>query len=95
MTTTEFNDKYKDKLEEGHYGLAIGNEAVITYLDGVFGRLVVDGTDFTYSQIKLKFGTARVYLESDTIPFTVMMLVGSFLESAIDNIIKNQNENNN
>lgn len=33
MTVEEFNDKYKDCLEEGHYGLAIENPYVITLLD--------------------------------------------------------------
>ena len=33
MTTTEFNEKYKDYLNNGHYGLDIHIPSVISYLD--------------------------------------------------------------
>lgn len=36
MTVEEFNNKYKDCLEERHYGLAIENPYVITLLDLLF-----------------------------------------------------------
>ena len=60
MTTKEFNEKYKNYLEDGFYGLDIHDEDVISMLDKEFEKLIkIKG--FQYSQIKLKFGLARVY----------------------------------
>lgn len=62
MTVEEFDEKYKDYLEEGHYGLAINDPKVIEYLDNKFQEFIkVPG--FKYMQIKLKFGMARFYAE--------------------------------
>lgn len=63
MTVNEFNNKYKDYLEEGHYGLDIDDQEVISFLDKVFTGWIEDSKDFKYTQIKLKFGIARVYVE--------------------------------
>ena len=56
MTTGQFNEKYKDYLEEGHYGLAFGDEEFINWLDSKFQEFIKK-PGFTYSQIKVKFGT--------------------------------------
>lgn len=62
MTVEQFNEKYKEYLEEGHYGLAIDDAKVIKYLDKKFQEFIqVPG--FSYSQIKLKFGMTRFYCE--------------------------------
>jgi len=54
MTTKEFNEKWKDYLEEGHYGLDISHKGVVAFLDGIFEDLTkIEG--FQYSQIKQKF----------------------------------------
>lgn len=61
MTVEEFNEKWSAYLEEGHYGLDISHPDVIEYLDQQFETLsLIPG--FSYSQIKEKFGSARVYL---------------------------------
>jgi hypothetical protein len=61
-TPEEFNDKYKNYLEEGHYGLAIHSEEFITWLDNKFQEFIkLPG--FKYSQIKSKFGMGRFYCE--------------------------------
>ena len=61
MTTEEFDKKWEAYLEEGHYGLDINHPDVIEYLDQEFEKLsLIPG--FSYSQIKEKFGMARVYL---------------------------------
>jgi hypothetical protein len=65
MTTQEFNQKYKDYLEEGHYGLDIGIPSVIEYLDSIFDKGLVTIPGFKYSQIKLKFHMARFYFDTD------------------------------
>lgn len=64
MTTTEFNDKYKAFLEDRHYGLDISSPEVIDYLDKEF-EILSTLPGFSYSQIKEKFGMARVYLSYD------------------------------
>jgi hypothetical protein len=40
MTQGEFNKKYKDYLEEGHYGLDISYPSVVNYLDEIFQELI-------------------------------------------------------
>jgi len=60
MTTNEFNEKYREYLEEGHYGLDIAIPTVIDYLDEVFEGLIKT-PGFKYSQIKLKFNMCRFY----------------------------------
>lgn len=59
-TSSEFNFKYRDYLENGHYGLSIDNSKVITYLDNIFQDLIRI-PDFKFTQIKLKFGDCRFY----------------------------------
>ena len=54
MTSEEFNQKYKDFLEKGHYGLDLHKPEVIEYLNNEFQEFIkIPG--FTYSQIKSKF----------------------------------------
>jgi hypothetical protein len=62
MTTEEFNSKYKDYLEERHYGLAVGDEDFISWLDIKFQEFIKQ-PGFTYSQIKSKFGKGTFYCE--------------------------------
>lgn len=71
MDYKEFNTKYKEYLEEGHYGLDIDIPSVVEYLDGMFEDLIVF-KDFKYSQIKLKFNDARVYLNCNFVDTNVM-----------------------
>lgn len=65
MTSKEFNQKWKNYLETGFYGTAIENPDVIKYLDSEFSKEVLVNPNFSYSQIKIKFGSSRVYAESD------------------------------
>jgi len=65
MTTEEFNEKYSDHLEYRHYGMSIGTPEVIEYMDREFEKEIAENPDFEYAQIKLKFGMARVYTNSD------------------------------
>jgi hypothetical protein len=64
MTTKEFNEKWAQYLEPKFYGLDIGLPEVITYLDKEFEEEVKENPNFTYSQIKIKFGFSRVYAET-------------------------------
>ena len=63
MTIEEFDNKWKNYLEPGHYGLDITHPDVINYLDQKFTEIQTIYPNFQYSQIKLKFGQARVYME--------------------------------
>ena len=40
MTQEEFDRKYKDFLEEGHYGLAVDDEEFISWLDVKFQEFI-------------------------------------------------------
>lgn len=86
MTVDEFNDKYKDYLEEGYYGLDIDDPRVIHLLDKFFTGWIEDSIDFKYTQIKLKFGTARAYITGidqktiETIERAIDILVGKEYE---------------
>jgi len=62
MTTSEFNEKYKDFIVKRFYGLDIQDDKVIKFLDIIFEDLCkIPG--FKYFQIKLKFNNACVYFE--------------------------------
>lgn len=60
MTTTKFNEEYNAFLEEGHYGLAISDPEFIDWLNTKFQEFI-GREDFSYSQIKSKFGMGRFY----------------------------------
>lgn len=62
--TEIFNEKWKDHLEKGHYGMDIYDSDVVDYVDKEFEKLKIEHPGFTYSQIKLKFGSPRVYLDN-------------------------------
>jgi len=82
MTQEEFNKKYKDYLEEGHYGLDISYPSVVNYLDEIFQELIkIPG--FKYSQIKLKFNYSRFY----TNLFDIIPKLSKFIEHQIENRI--------
>lgn len=65
MTSTEFNLKYKDYLEEGHYGLGIDIPELTQWLDEKFQQFI-QKPGFKYSQIKAKFSMGRFYAEGLT-----------------------------
>ena len=54
MTVEQFNEKYKDFLEEGYYGLDLDKPEAIKYLDKEFKEFIKIPC-FSYSQIKSKF----------------------------------------
>ena len=86
-TADEFNEKYKEYIEEGHYGMEIGEPSVLIYVDQIFNDLIkIPG--FQFSQIKTKYGMARVYTNlDDTLPF-VGRIINQELEEKINFILK-------
>ena len=87
MTTQEFNQKYKDYLEEGHYGLDINIPSVIEYLDSIFDKGLVIIPGFKYSQIKLKFNMARFYFDTD-MPNSLEIIILNGIEEKINKLVK-------
>lgn len=86
-TTKEFNEKYKDYIEEGHYGMDIGEPSVLAYVDQIFNDLTqIPG--FKYQQIKTKFGLARVYTNLDDLMPFVGRIINQELEEKINFILK-------
>ncbi len=84
-TCAEFNEKYKEYLEEGYYGCSIGdNEKALDYLDKVFQGLILK-EGFKYHQIKTKFNSIRFYANSPDI-------LNREIEQNIKNILDNDNK---
>jgi hypothetical protein len=91
MTTKEFNEKYKDYLEEGHYGLDISYPTVVKYLDTMFEGLVkIPG--FKYSQIKLKFNMCRFYTNLHEIAGTLGGNIDHMIEKEINFLVRVEDE---
>jgi hypothetical protein len=86
-TSKEFNEKYKEYIEEGHYGMDIHEPSVLAYIDQIFNDLTkIPG--FQFSQVKTKFGLARVYTNlEDVLPF-VGRIINQELEEKINFILK-------
>lgn len=86
-TSKEFNEKYKDYIEEGHYGMDINEPSVLAYVDQIFNDLTqIPG--FKYQQIKTKFGLARVYTNLDDLMPFVGRIINQELEEKINFILK-------
>jgi len=68
MTSKEFNEKWSEYLEYRFYGMAIEHPQVIEYLDKEFEEEIKTNPSFNYAQIKMKFGSSRVYANSDKTP---------------------------
>ena len=86
-TTKEFNEKYKEYIEEGHYGMDIHEPSVLVYVDQIFNDLIkIPG--FQFSQVKTKYGLARVYTNLyELMPF-VGRIIAQELEEKINFILK-------
>lgn len=86
-TSKEFNEKYKNFLAEGHYGMDISIPSVLAYVDQIFQDFTkIEG--FKYQQIKTKYGLARVYTNLDELlPFAGRILQQE-LEEKINFILK-------
>lgn len=94
MTTKEFNQKYKDYLEEGHYGLDINIPSVVEYLDSIFENGLVNIDGFKYHQIKLKFNMARFYFDTDWKNKSIEQMISNGVEKEINRLVKEYDESN-
>ena len=64
MAPDEFNEKWKAYLKENAFGLQIDNNRVVEYLDKEFSKETNTNSVFIFGQIKIKFGTSRIYPKS-------------------------------
>lgn len=86
-TIEEFNNKYKEYIDEDHYGMDINEPSVLAYVDQIFNDLTqIPG--FKYQQIKTKFGLARVYTNLEEIMPFVGRIINQELEEKINFILK-------
>ena len=87
-TSDDFNEKYKDYLEEGHYGLDISIPEVVEKLDEIFQGLIKI-PEFKYHQIKSKFGTSRFYTNlSEVLNVGLDRTISHYVEDGIDFYLK-------
>jgi hypothetical protein len=68
MNVSDFNKKYSNYLEFGHYGVFIDNERFLKYLNEMFMNIILHHPKFKFTQVKAKFGQVRFYsnLEMET-----------------------------
>ena len=89
MTAREFNEKYKQYLEEGHYGLDIDYPAVIAFLDELFEDYLTKIEGFLYTQIKLKYDYSRFYfsIDADSSDFHTNQALEFLVENTINMLV--------
>ena len=61
MTASEFNKKYENFLEKGHYGLDLEIPNIIKFLDEIFEQTLTRIPGFKYQQIKIKWDCVCFY----------------------------------
>jgi hypothetical protein len=87
MTQQEFNEKYKQYIPEGWYGLSFDIPEVTEYLDNVMQDLItIPG--FELKQIKLKFNMARFYFNTSWEQKHLELALQSRIENKINEIVK-------
>lgn len=85
MTNTEFNEKYQSYLGKGFedQGLSFNIPEATEFLDSIFSDLI-QIPNFQFTQIKVKFGTARFYSNISSI--TLMYLIEGKLNEFLKKI---------
>ena len=91
MTQQEFNNKYKQYIPEGWYGLSFDIPEVAIYLDSVMQDLItIPG--FELHQVKFKFGMARFYFDTNWKHKHLQSALEFAIENNMNGIIKNLDE---
>jgi hypothetical protein len=93
MTSEEFNDKYKQYIPEGWYGLGFNISDVTDYLDKVMEELILI-PGFELHQIKLKFNMARFYFETNWKNKGLEAELQYKIENQINTLVKEHDEKN-
>jgi hypothetical protein len=87
MTSEEFNNKYRDYIPQGWYGLGFDIPEVTEYLDKAMEDLIqIPG--FELHQVKLKFGMARFYFETSWKDKSLEAALQFRIEDTINDLIK-------
>jgi hypothetical protein len=94
MTAEEFNQKYKEYIPNGWYGLGFNIPDVTEYLNEVMEDLItIPG--FEIHQIKLKFNMARFYFETNWKEKGLEAALMVKIESEINKLVKEHDNKNN
>jgi hypothetical protein len=87
MTSREFNEKYKEHIPQGWYGLSFDILEVTEYLDELMEDLItIPG--FELHQIKLKFNMARFYFDTKWKDKGLEAALMIKIESKINELVK-------
>jgi hypothetical protein len=87
MNYKEFNEKYKDYIPDGWYGLGFDIPEVTDYLDVTMEDLItIPG--FELHQIKLKFNMARFYFDTKWKDKGLEAALMIKIESKINELVK-------
>lgn len=78
MSSSDFNLKWNNYLKKNCSGLQIEDSTVIYYLDAKFQKEILHKPNFVFSQIKIKFGSCRIYCNSSQV---------TIWEKEIDNLL--------
>jgi hypothetical protein len=90
MTAQQFNEKYKQYIPEGWYGLSFNTPPVTEYLDILMEDLItIPG--FKLLQVKMKFGTARFYFETGFKRKILDSIIQAEIEATINKLDKQDN----
>ena len=92
MDADNFNQKYKEHIPDGWYGLGFSIPEVTEYLDEVMEDLItIPG--FELHQVKLKFNMARFYFETNWKDKGLEAALEIKIESKINELVKQYEEN--
>lgn len=93
MTSEEFNEKYKQYIPEGWYGLGFNISDVTDYLDKMMEDLIMI-PGFELHQVKLKFNMARFYFETNWKNKGLEAELQYKIENQINKLVKEHDEKN-
>lgn len=93
MTSQEFNEKYKQHIPDGWYGLGFDIPEVTEYLDKVMEDLILI-PGFELHQVKLKFNMARFYFETNWKDKHLESALENKIEGEINKLVKEHDEKN-
>ena len=94
MDADEFNQKYKNYIPNGWYGLGFSIPDVTDYLDKEMEDLILI-PGFELHQVKLKFNMARFYFQTNWKDKGLETALGNKIESKINELVKQHDEKKN
>ncbi len=89
MTANEFNTKYAKYIPKGWYGLEFDIPSVTEWLDSIMEGGLVNIGGFELHQIKLKFGMARFYFQTEWEKEWLEMTMQRGIEAEINKLVEN------